>query len=168
VLTPQHRQEALCRAYIQAVAAAAGVSCEWRLTDYGIDLSLYDIKRRGQRRIESGRSIDVQAKSTTLANVDGPTIKYDMEVKTYEDLRDPEVRRARLLVLLVLPEDESQWLHQTPEELVLRRCAYWFSLRGCGPVPNQRSIRIAISRSNIFSVEALREILARTNETGEP
>ena len=40
-MTRNQRQEALARAYVQAVAAQAGLSFTPRATDYGIDLSLY-------------------------------------------------------------------------------------------------------------------------------
>jgi hypothetical protein len=57
-------------------------------------------------------------------------VVYDLDVRTYEVLRAPT--STPHLVLLVLPEDESLWVQQTEDELVLRRCAYWISFRGCG------------------------------------
>ena len=35
--------------------------------------------------------------------------------------------------MLVLPTEEADWLSQTVEELVLRHCAYWISLKGRPP-----------------------------------
>src|SRR5262249_25712094 len=137
VLTRQHRQEALSRAYVQAVAAQAGMNLTLRTTDYGIDLTLHDFLVRGRRRSESGFNLDVQAKSTTAANLDEGSVKYDLDVRTYETLRHPRAGTPRLLVLLVLPEDEADWLRQTEEELLLRRCAYWLSLQGRPAVANR-------------------------------
>lgn len=37
--------------------------------------------------------------------------------------------RIRCILVLVLPDDEARWLDQSLEELVLRECAYWVSLR---------------------------------------
>jgi hypothetical protein len=79
----------------------------------------------------------------------------------YQFLRDPRTQTRRALVLLVLPAEELDWLQQTNEELTLRRCAYWLSLRGRDPVANQRSIRIRLPLANVFSPEALRAMVDR-------
>jgi len=70
VLTRQHRQEALSRAYIQAVAALAGMSVTWKTTDYGVDLSLNQIKQRGRRLVEAGVQLDDHASRGVLDLVD--------------------------------------------------------------------------------------------------
>src|SRR5947209_15670929 len=98
MFTRMHQQEGLSRAYIQAVASRCGLSCSFRDFDYGIDVTLNHIKLRQGRRVESGYRLDVQAKSTTRAALDEEHVAYDMEVKTYEDLRDPEVESLRILV----------------------------------------------------------------------
>ena len=40
MLTKEHRQEALCRVYVRAVAALAGVTVCEPENDYGIDMAL--------------------------------------------------------------------------------------------------------------------------------
>src|ERR1043165_1874637 len=40
MLTQPHREESLCRAYVQAVAAQAGLNFSWLAYDYGIDMTL--------------------------------------------------------------------------------------------------------------------------------
>ena len=52
-----------------------------------------------------------------------------MPIKNYNDLRI-FTQTPRLLVVLELPRDESQWMTVTAEELVPRRRAYWLSLLG--------------------------------------
>ena len=74
----------------------------------------------------------------------------------------------RLLVLLVLPEDEADWLSQSPEQLILRRCAYWHSLVGSAPTTATSTVRITIPRENVFSVEAIRTLLANVREGDKP
>jgi hypothetical protein len=92
------------------------------------------------------------------------TITYDLDVKAYDDLRAGDDNCPRLLVVLVMPEEEADWLAQSPQELALRRCAYWLSLEGVGPSEATRSVRIHIPRGNVFSVEAVRRLLAGRNE----
>jgi hypothetical protein len=47
LLTKQHGQEALSRAYVQAIAGACGMGYSLPNPDYGIDLPLEDILIRG-------------------------------------------------------------------------------------------------------------------------
>jgi hypothetical protein len=75
VLTRNQQQEGLSRAYLQAVAARAGMSVSVPSPDTGIDLSVHDIITVGQQRIESGYRIDFQAKSTTLAQLDETSVR---------------------------------------------------------------------------------------------
>ncbi len=158
MLTKSHRQEALSRAYIQAIAARCGMSCSFRDFDYGIDVTIHEIKRRGGRYTESGISLDIQAKSLCGPSPPEADLLYDLKVKNYEDLRDPENPKTRILVLLLLPDDESEWTSLNEEQLIVRRCAYWRSLMGHAPTTNKDTVRVAIPRRNLFSVEALQDI----------
>src|SRR5262245_8786553 len=117
-MTRNQRQEALSRAYVQAVAAQAGFGHTPRQTDYGIDLSLYEIICRGRRCFESGIVLDVQVKSTTRAAKKTAAIGFDLDVKSYDDLRHPGARNPRVLVVVVFPRETSRWLSQTEDELV--------------------------------------------------
>ena len=106
---------------MQTIAAQAGVSYSVSTPDYGIDLTLHEIHSLGRRRFPSGYKLDIQAKSTTSVAVTDTHIHYDMEVKAYEDLRRPHGWGCpRILVLLVLPNEEAEWVNQTEEELILR------------------------------------------------
>lgn len=93
---------------------------------------------------------------------------HDRDVRTYDLLRLETRGCPRLLVLLVLPEDEAQWLGQTVEELTLRRCAYWVSLRGAEPTANQATVRIPIPAGNVFSVQAIQTLLKALSEGIKP
>jgi hypothetical protein len=161
VLTKNHRQEALTRAYIQAVAARAGLSCSFREFDYGIDVTLHEIRRRGRRYAETGVNLDIQAKSTGAAAVTETVVQYDLAAKNYDDLRDLEAGCPRILVLLILPDDENQWTEQTEEQLLLRHAAYWISLRGREPSANSRTVRLAIPRANLLTITALQALMQR-------
>ena len=168
MLTRNHRQEALSRAYVQAVAACCGMSSSTPLPDYGIDLSLHDILLVGGRRVESGCKLDIQAKCTTRAGLQGDYVRHDLEVSSYNALRLVTAGCPRILVVLVLPAKEADWFSQTEEELVVRHCAYWLSLRGRGPTTNRKSVRVLLPRANVFSVGALKGIMERVKGGGEP
>jgi hypothetical protein len=168
MLTQSHQQEALSRAYVQAIAARAGMTFSLPSNDYGIDLTLNEIEVRGARWGESGHKLDVQAKSTTKAHVRKTGIKYNMEVQAYEDLRVLQTGCPRILVLLVLPQDERKWCEQTEDKLVLRRCAYWLSLRGLPRTSNRKTVQVAIPKTQVFSAAALRAMMKRIKAGGVP
>jgi hypothetical protein len=94
-------------------------------------------------------------------------VLYDLDVKNYDDLRDPSVGCPRILVLLVLPEEETQWTEQTEDHLLLRHAAYWLSLKGQGPTTNQKTVRVLLPRSSLFSVQALESLMSKVRR-GEP
>ena len=167
-MVPQsQRQEALSRAYVRAVAAQAGVTCADLFQDYGADMILRDVAQREHNFVDDGPQVDLQLKSTTRAEVHEAEVSYDLDVRAYNWLRQ-QVYRPCILVLLVLPEDEAQWLSQSTEELVLRRCSYWLNLRGAVPTTNQRTIRIKLPRANVFSSAAVRRLLDEANTENRP
>jgi hypothetical protein len=144
------------------------MSCSFRDFDYGLDVTVNHIRQRQGRRVESGFRLDIQAKSTTQATVTEAQVVYDLEVKAYEDLRDPEVECPRVLVLLVLPEEEEAWLTLSEEHLLLRRCVYWLNLRGEPPTTNKEKVRVYLPRANVFSAEALQQIMDRVRRGEDP
>src|SRR4051812_45405072 len=112
MMTRAGRQEALSRAYVRAVAAQTGYIVSEPKEDYGIDMSLRAITMRGERRRDVGPQVDLQLKSTTRTAVTADRIAYDLDVVNYDDLRTP-TPVPRLLVVLLQPTDEAEWLRQT-------------------------------------------------------
>jgi hypothetical protein len=74
----------------------------------------------------------------------------------------------RILVVLVLPEHRKDWLQQSEEELCIRYCAYWVSLRGLPETPNTTTVTISLPRTNQFTVAALQSIMQRIGQGVEP
>jgi hypothetical protein len=52
-------------------------------------------------------------------------------------------------------------LCQLEEELCLKHCAYWVSLRGQPQSENQTTLTVYLPRQNIFSVDALKNLMQR-------
>jgi hypothetical protein len=162
MITKQHKQEQLSRAYINAVVAHAGHKFQPATElDYGVDGCVKQIKHSNNRRYESGYGFDVQLKATTTWEIDNNCIVYDLEAKTYNDLarRFTEPRATELiLAVLCLPPDESEWLEISQEKLVLKKCCYWCQLKD-GPTENETSKRIRIPIVNILSPISIQRIL---------
>ena len=159
MMTRGHRQEALSRAYVLAVAAQAGLLSSRPDPDYGIDLSLRAVEIHNRRHADTSVQIDLQLRSTTRASVTETAVTYDLDVDTYNALRTASAGCPRYLVLYVMPEDESEWLSQSPIELCLRHCAYWLSLDGTPATTAVSTIRVAIPLANVFSADALRGLM---------
>ena len=117
------------------------------------------VSERGGRYIDTGDQIDLQVKSSSLGVVKETEVIYDLEVRAYDVLRQSRPRCPRLLVLLVLPDEEAAWISQSTEELIIRRCAYWYSLRGAEATTSTSKIRITIPNTNVFSVEAVQRMM---------
>lgn len=168
MMTRAHRQEALSKAYVRAVAALAGVLCSEPEPDYGIDLSLRSVEVQKRRHSDTSVQLDLQLRSTTRSTVTQSGVAYDLDRDTYDHLRNPEAYCPRVLVVLVLPANEEEWLSQSPSELMIRHCAYWLSLKGYPATRAKKSIRVTIPLDNVFSPEAIRTILERVKERKEP
>ena len=66
-----------------------------------------------KRLVESGQTLDLQIKSTTIALPDREHVAYDLDVDGYDDLRDERVQTPRILVLHVQPGEETDRVHQS-------------------------------------------------------
>lgn len=166
MMTREDRQEALSLAYIKVVAAMCGMTHSTRSKDYGLDLTLHEVSEEGGRFAESGMAIDLQVKSSTSVVETKSEVGFDLPVRAYDALR-AETDRVRLLVVFVLPNDESEWVRQTRAKLELRKAAYWVSLRGRPAVKNRSTVRIALPKRQLFTPNAVREIIERVRRGEE-
>jgi hypothetical protein len=164
MMTREHRQEALCRAYVQTVAAMAGVGTSKPEPDYGIDLLLREIAVVDGHHQDTSVQIDLQLRATTRASMTETALVYDLDVNTYNKLRIFSAGAPRILIVLVMPEAEGEWLSQLPDQLAIRHCAYWLSLEGAPPSIASRSVRVTIPMENVFSPESVRTLMQRARE----
>ena len=151
------RMEQLSLAYIRSVAAEAG----YQVTRPEVDNDSVD----GVLMSSSARRprIDFQAKATARENIRADGLHFRLPLKNYNDLR-ADTRTPRILVVMVMPESESDWLTQTEEELCLRYCCYWVSLAGQPPRQNTSSVTVQIPVDNVFNKAQLEHLMAEANE----
>ena len=159
MMATSRTQEELSWAVVRAVAAQAGVNLDrLDIDDHGIDGTL--------RRYGSGYvPIDFQLKSTTAYFERDGRIVYDLDVHNYNVLVTDD-SAPRILILFVMPSDREDWLSQTPEQLCLRRCAYWISLMGREPSMNTGTVRVELPMDDVFSVEGLPGVFERLARPG--
>lgn len=156
-----HIEEEISRSYINAVSVTAGMTCQKYDADYGLDGCINDISYNATRKRYSptGFGIDFQLKATTTASYVGGEVVYDMEVKTYKDLIRTDIGRPRILVLYVMSDNKDEWVNVSKTETVLKRCAYWYSLRGKLDTTNKERVRIKIPESQCLDQEELKRIM---------
>lgn len=160
-MTQQHTEEWLSRAYVMAIAARAGVGIGNPYQDYGVDGTFSKIQFLNGRRRETGVKIDYQLKASKNWKIEGEHVVYDLEAKTYNDLVARNITRRSvplILLLLSLPEDTTQWIEQSEDHLIVRRCCYWSRFSGSF-TNNSRTTRIRISRQHLFTPETLIALL---------
>ena len=167
-MTDEHRLEQLSRAYMHAVAAAAGCTCARPEPDYGIDLTLRRIVWRGSEWVPGSRDLDVQLKSTTTAALTPNEVVYDLDVRAYDILRR-STRSAPVLLLLVLfPAEPADRLIQSEDRLEIRGSGYWLWLRGMPAVTNTSTARVHIPRQNQFTPTVLERIMEAVHRNEDP
>lgn len=162
LLTDELRKEALSRAYVHAVASRAGYVVQTPEYDTdGVDL---EIRAGGAMR----PAVDLQLKATVnLPAARSGYRRFPLKVNNYRRLR-ATCQTPCVLVVLDLPPEDGDWLEISFDALVLRRCAYWVSLRGCPETSNTSSVTVRIPMANRFDVQALTAIMARIRHGSAP
>ena len=146
------RKERLSLAYINAVATHA--NCE--VLEPQVDRGSVDglLKRSTMAEI-----IGFQAKATSrdIVGRDGEQLHFPLPIRDYDNLRNDGP--PFILIVVLLPDDETQWLTQTHDELCLRHCGYWLSLMGWQEVPNIDNVTVHIPIANVFSAAQLTKLM---------
>ena len=155
-MTPNWQMEQLSLAYIRTVAAKAG----FQVTRPELDIDSVD----GVLMADFGRRprVDFQAKSTTRDVLGDDALHFPLPVKNYNDLR-VDTRTPRILIVLLMPDDDARWVAQSEEELCLRHCAYWLSLEDRPATANTSSVTVQIPTTNIFSVDQLITLMGKVD-----
>jgi len=155
------RKERFSLAYISAVAAHAGYQV---VESRAIDKDSID----GQLVGDEGRRprIEFQAKATAREVLRHDHVRFPLSIKNYDDLR-LESRVPRLLIVVVLPTHDDDWLVHSEDELRVRHCGYWVSLAGRQATTNAASISVIIPRIQMFDTAQLSALMGRADR-GEP
>ena len=165
-MTENDQKEAISRAYVKAVAAAAGFATyQPSVDDDSIDLGIAASSTSGCAKRPR---LEMQLKCTASVPPEEPTLSFPIKKKNYDDLRPSEVAIPRILLVMLVPDNLADWLNHTERELAIRRCTYWLSLRDMPETMNEKSVTVAIPRTNVFSVDGLRSMMNRIDQGGLP
>lgn len=166
-LPEAHIKERLSISFVEAVAARAGVAC--RLVtqpEYGTDAQLVKIIQlpNGKFR-DTGHIINCQIKATTTCQLRDDVVVYDLEPDAYNKLAEWEGNSPCILIVLSLADQPNDWLKISEDGLQLQRCCYWTCITG-GTTNNSSKKRISIPRTQIFTPDAVIQLLERLSSQG--
>lgn len=166
-MTEEHKKEQLSKAYAYAIAANAGVIFrDYNEQDYGLDGKFADVEYDAYRKryIENGYGIEFQLKATTNIITKNGYICYDLEVKNYCDLIRTDVGFPRILIVYLLPKEKEDWLRIRPDYTVLKKCAWWCSLKGHPNTDNRSKIRVEIPINQYLTCDELKKLIKNIKE----
>ncbi len=162
--------------FLGMLAALKGYMVTLPNVDEGMDALLLESSpylRNNQktRQLWGGFCIAVQMKTTTKKQLvyEDANLKYDLDFDNFNDLIFRRNRRSQtkgvsmpmILVLLVLPDEQENWLelHTDKDRFCLNAALYWFyPEENLDFTPNQSSKRIEIPLANKIDLEFFKNI----------
>ena len=168
MMTEEHCKEDLSRAFVQAIAAKAGmtVTIEGRGHDYGIDGQFHQISIFNGRYRETGINLDFQAKATTKFSLQEGYVRYALDASIYNMLSERSHRsRATptILIVLCLPQESKEWFNLSEKALILKNCCYWMRIKG-ELTSNTSTITVQIPKDQLLSPDSLIKLLNSIEE----
>jgi hypothetical protein len=163
-MTPNQHKEEISKAYLAAIAASLGYKIgTWSQDDSCLDVTIAAASNIGGKL--KGPKLDIQLKCTSdPSHNKNDEISWQLSCTRYDSLR-ASTATPILLVVLVLPENEKEWVEYSTEQLILRKCAYWISLRGLPSMATGKdSTIIKIPKSNVFSPDKLKEMMTKISD----
>ncbi|MFJ9586790.1 DUF4365 domain-containing protein [Streptomyces acidicola] len=178
--------ETLQVGYLHAVAAAAGCSLSQPFPDNGID---WHVSHSAPgHTVDDEVTIKVQLKCTYQIPPNpparlppppstegaappprrmGPAFSFTLDNEHLAKLARTPVSVHKILVVMLVPRSQDDWLRASHDRLDLRHCCYWINLAG-HPITGRHRTNVRIPTSRIFDDRALCEIMTRVGTGGRP
>lgn len=146
-------KERLSVAYVTAVAARAGCQvANLQIDKVSIDAIICPISGPKSQ-------VNLQMKATSAGIVSDNTVKMNLPIKNYDDLREVHGNVPHYLVVLQLPENPEEWLRTRLSELAIGGVAYYGNLHGLPAVSNKTSRVVTMPQTQRFDVPVLSRML---------
>lgn len=164
-MTEKVIMEELSKSFLETIANRQGYFNSTS-RDYGTDLTIRkaNLCPFRKRYLTSGKAVDIQIKAVSqkyvkyLDDDSKDIIKYSLEVKNYNDL----VVRANengkfiplILAVFVIPDDKLNWVTLSEEELIIRKCAFFYEIDPFATESgNKSAVTINIPKSNRIGLD---------------
>ena len=153
MLNDDERKANLSFAWLSAISALSGYTCERGAQP---DVSSVDAVVRTGRPPDG--QIDVQLKATSSPDVKNDGLHFQLRNPNYDHLRPIRRFCPIILVVLELPADSNDWHECDAEQLVLRRRAWWQSLRGYPEIAGNSRV-VILPEEQILDTETLQRLM---------
>ena len=159
MLTENLRKSELSIAYLHCLAIKKGFELEHtRIDNDSVDATICANGKITPEAILSSPKVDIQLKATSNWVVENGSIKFKLPLKNYNDLRS-NCAVNKILVVLCLPDNEDEWIKYTPDEIVIKKCAYWLNLKGMAETENENNVTVTLSE--LFDSHILHDTLLK-------
>ncbi len=149
-----NRMELISLAYVNAIAASIGVQISVPPIDnHSVDGTFISSAGRCPR-------IDFQLKSSYSCQFIQDKLSYPLDVKNYNDLREDRFSPI-ILILLVMPQIEAEWVRHGHDATSIQHCAYWLSLSDKPAVSNSSNVTVHFDKNNWLSPDTLQNLLTK-------
>ncbi len=156
LLSENDQKERLSLAYIAALAANGGYTISLRDLDRdSIDLTVHS-------RTSRYAAVAFQLKATSSPDWAEDELHFQLGAKNFNELECLRQTPA-VLAVMVLPTETDRRLEIDDQQLILRQCVWWVSLRGLGQI-TQGSRQVCLPKSNLLTVDTLRSLIKRSEE----
>lgn len=160
------RKEQFNVAYIDAIAAKVGLKhLRADVDDDSVDVTLEGRNYTGKLR---NPQIQLQLKCTSrsVVSISDNCIKFSLKKKNYDDLRADNVLSPRYLVVMIVPEDISNWVIHHEDCMALHHSCYWISIKNHPDSDNTSTITINVPLTQKLTSEKL-ALLMQAASNGE-
>jgi len=161
-MTENDIMELISKDYLKTVAHKTGYVNFNAEKDFGVDLHFRKVIKIDElRRIfDDGFGVDIQLKSTHEKSISYTSdfLKYNFDVKNYNDLIDRQKRKAPIpliLILFIVPNNTDDFVNVSAEQLIVKKCAYWFQIDETviEYSDNKSNITISIPKEQIVTMD---------------
>ena len=151
------QKEQFSRAYVRAIAAAAGFDTyTFCVDDDSIDMGIAASGKRLPRRPR----LELQLKCTAKEIAD--VMRFPLKLKNYNELRG-ECCVPRILVVIAVPVRPEDWVTETKNQFVMHCRAYWASLAGWPETSNTKSVTLELQPFSVDELNRLMLLIDRTD-----
>lgn len=160
------KKEQFSNAYLRAVASVAGFTCyKPEVDDDSVD---WGLAARGGNGTTRSPKVELQLKCCGRDIVGVEHLTYPLKIKNYDELRFENYQVPRILVVVAVPEDTGDWLDHSEDQLAMKHCGYWVSLRGQPATTNVATVTVKLPRAQQFTVDQLVAMMARIGNGDQP
>ncbi len=66
-----------------------------------------------------------------------------------------------ILIVVLVPSNINDWLKITEEDILMKKCGYWVSLKGQKTTKNTKNITVELPRQNLLTPSNLQEMMEK-------